>query len=672
VPEAPRSRGLIFGTHYKLLALDSATDGFDNVGAGLHLSSFALARYLEAGDKALSAAVANTPRPPKLIKKHESLKDARHPITTTKEPAFRKLDDGTVVCFCSSEWLQVFFPFWPEDPGRYRFRLSASGFQSAGKPVVFSVMSGGGGKQRAKAHLIGYFDAPADRATVFEFVDHVERHTGATIRPYGLPHAKAVAQGGGVEKYPGPGLAIQWLEVEGPLYESWPPPSHCRIFGDLPQAMIDKNRQRVEVVSKDPLADAELILRKFARRAFRRTVTDADLQPLLALVKTRLAEKRTFEQAVRAGLLAILVSPEFLFLHEKPGTLDDFALASRLSYFFWSTTPDEELLELAEQKKLNQPDILRQQVERLLQSPRASALTTNFVHQWLNLREIDATEPSHTLYPEFDHMLKVSMVRETELFFEEVLKKDLSLTNFVSSDWTMLNGRLAKHYGIGGVDGWAFRKVPLSRESHRGGVLTMASVLKVTADGTSTSPVKRGAWLLERILGTPPLPPPAAVSSLEPAIRGATTIRQQLAKHRELAACAGCHAKIDPPGFALESFDVIGSWREHYRTTGNGKPVIVDGRRMPYLQGPKLDSSDVLADGRRFHDIDEFKQLLLSDKDQLARALTDKLVTYATGAAPQTADKAEIDTIIRKARARNYGLRSLIHEIVHSPMFLNK
>jgi hypothetical protein len=334
--------------------------------------------------------------------------------------------------------------------------------------------------------------------------------------------------------------------------------------------------------------------------------------------------------------------------------------------------PDEELLELAERKKLSHPDVLRQQVERLLQSPKAAALTTNFVGQWLNVREIDATEPSHILYPEFDHMLKVSMVRETELFFEEVLKQDLSLTNLVASDWTMLNGRLAKHYGIGGVDGWAFRKVPLTRASHRGGVLTMASVLKVTADGTSTSPIKRGAWILERILGTPPPPPPGDVPSLEPDIRGATTIRQQLAKHRELAACAGCHAKIDPPGFALESFDVIGGWREHYRSTGNGKAVFVDGRRMPYLQGPKVDPADVLADGRRFRDIDELKELLLSDKDQLARALTDKLVTYATGAAPQTADRAEIDRIISKVRDKDYGLRTLVHEIVQSDLFRNK
>src|SRR5205823_12339595 len=186
-------------------------------------------------------------------------------------------------------------------------------------------------------------------------------------------------------------------------------------------------------------------------------------------------------------------------------------------------------------------------------------------------------------------MLKVSMIRETELFFAEVLKDDLSLTNFVASDCTMLNARLAKHYGIPGLDGFAFRKVTLPRGSHRGGVLTMASVLKVTANGTTTSPVTRGVWVMERILGTPPPKPPADVPSLEPDIRGATTIREQLAKHRQIASCASCHAKIDPPGFALESFDVIGGWRDFYRTTGNGGPVTVDGRRMPYHKGKTVD-----------------------------------------------------------------------------------
>ena len=362
-------------------------------------------------------------------------------------------------------------------------------------------------------------------------------------------------------------------------------------------------------------------------------MTDDDVAPFVAIVRAKLAEGYPFEPAVRAALKGVLISPEFLFLRERPGTLDDFALACRLSYFLWSTMPDDELSSLAARQELGQPDVLGRQVERLLASPKAAAFTENFVGQWLGLREIDATDPSHILYPEFDHLLKVSMIREAELFFDEVLKNDLSLTNFVASDFAMLNGRLARHYGVPGVEGWEFRKTPLPPGTHRGGVLTMAGVLKVTANGTTTSPVTRGAWVLDRILGTPPPPPPDDVPSLDPDTRGARTIREQLAKHRSVESCGACHRKIDPPGFALESFDCIGGWRDHYRSTGNGEPVLVDGRRMPYLNGKKVDPADVTADGDRFENIDDFKQLLLRDKPAIARALATKLVTYATGRA---------------------------------------
>jgi hypothetical protein len=648
----------------ELLPVDTSAHGFDNIGEALHVSSFLMERYLEAADTALNVAIANGPKPPAL-KKRYSLKD-QHQVKTTTERVFRQIDD-TVVLFSSSPWQAVhLYQFYPPDRGKYRFRISASGFQSAGKPVTYRLDAGLMG-MTGKNHLVGYFDAPADKPTVVEFVDQLEPRSTVRILPYGLAAAQAVDKIG-AEKYSGAGLAVQWVEVEGPLHDTWPPASHRRLFGGLAQTHVPGNRDRVEVVSKDPLPDAERILRDFARRAFRRTATDDDIKPFVALVKAKLAEKRSFEQAVRVGLLAVMMSPDFLFLREKPGKLADFALASRLSYFLWSSMPDEELLTLAEKRQLGQPDTLQKQVERLLGDPKA-AFTENFVDQWLGLRDIDFTEPSHILYPEFDHLLKVSMVKETHLFFEEVLKNDLSLTNFVASDFTMLNGRLAKHYGIPGVEGYSLRKVRLPPSSHRGGVLTMASVLKVTANGTTTSPVTRGAWVLERILGAPPPRPPADVPAIEPDIRGATTIRQQLAKHRQLATCASCHAKIDPPGFALESFDVIGGWRDHYRSSGRGDVVFVDGRRMPYHKGPKVDPADVLPDGRQFRNIDEFKQLLLKDKDQLARALTEKLLTYARGAAPAPADKPAIEAIVRKVRARNYGLRTLVHEIVRSKLF---
>jgi hypothetical protein len=330
------------------------------------------------------------------------------------------------------------------------------------------------------------------------------------------------------------------------------------------------------------------------------------------------------------------------------------------------------LLALADQKKLSQPDVLRQQVERLLKDPKAAAFTENFAGQWLGLRNIDFTVPDPTLYPEYDDILKVAMVKETLLFFDAVLKNDLSLTNFVASDFTMVNGPLARHYGIPGIDGLEFHKVTLPPDSHRGGVLTMASVMKVTANGTNTSPIIRGSWVLDRILGTPPPKPSVDVEAVEPDIRGATTIREQLAKHRGKAECASCHAKIDPPGFALESFDVIGGWRDYYRSVGKGAPVMKDGRRMRYLQGPTVDPADVLPDGRRFKNIDEYKQLLLADKDGLARALTEKLLTYGTGGSPAPSDRQEVDAIVKKIRDKNYGLRLLVHEVVQSKLFQHK
>lgn len=653
----------------ELLPPDASAHGFDTSGEAHHTSSFLMERYLEAADRALSAAIANDPQP-KSGPKRYSLKDERG-VKVSTENVFLQRDDGLVM-FSSSAWNAITVgQFYPPDRGRYRIRISVQAIQSDGKPVPFRV-DAGPMLMGTKNHLVDYFDAPADMPKVFEFIDHLEARNHIRIAPYGLAGAQTVTKSG-AEKYTGPGLLVNWVEVEGPLHDSWPPESHRHIFGNLVQkpAPVFNNSRRVEVVSSDPGADAEKILRAFARRAFRRSITDADIEPYLELVRSKLAARQSFEKAVRVGLTAILISPDFLFLREKEGKLDNFALASRLSYFLWSTMPDEELLTRAEKGDLAQPRVLREQVERMLKHPKAAALTENFVGQWLGLRDIDFTEPSFLLYPEYDAMLRVAMVKEAELYFTRVLQEDLSLTNFVASDFTFLNQRLAKHYGIAGIEGSGFRRVKLPPESHRGGVLTMAAVLKVTANGTTTSPVVRGAWVLDRILGAPPPKPPPDVGAIEPDIRGATSIREQLAKHRSVESCASCHVKIDSPGFALENFDVIGGWRTNYRTTGTGKTVIVDGRRMPYHEGKPVDPSDKF-EGIEFANIDELKQLMLKDKDRLARAITVKLLSYATGTPPGYSDAAEVDAIVRKLREKNYGLRTLAHEIVQSKLFQTK
>jgi hypothetical protein len=320
--------------------------------------------------------------------------------------------------------------------------------------------------------------------------------------------------------------------------------------------------------------------------------------------------------------------------------------------------------------------VLRAQVERMLGDKRSQRFVENFTGQWLELRKINATTPDGNLYREFDPFLFWSMPQETQLFFREMLQHDRSVTEFVHSDWTMLNSRLAKHYGIDGVNGGELRRVSLPPNAHRGGVMTHASILKLTANGTTTSPILRGKWVLEKIIGTPPAPPPPDVGAIEPDIRGATTIRQQLEKHKALAACASCHQHIDPPGFALESFDVIGGWREFYRASDHklakGHVPLPNYPERKVWRGPDVEIGGTTAEGREFKNVDDYKALLLEDKEQLARNLGRQLLVFATGADVQFADREEVEAIATRTLKQNYGLRSLVHEVVQSQLFLHK
>ncbi len=649
-----------------LLPLDTSTNGFDNNAELLHTSSFLMRNYLDAADRVLDEAIANEPQP-WILKKRFDIREEKSVKATGS--VYRHTDDGVAI-FATWESANIRVTMWnfrSHVRGKYRFRISGYGFQSEGKPITFRVTAGTL-KEVTEERLVDYFAVPADQPTVIEFTEQLEPENRIRILAEGLPALPPAVEKIGADKYTGPGLVIQWVDVEGPILESWPPPSHKAIFGDLKQTRIAPDRY--EVASQQPLVDAERILHEFARKAFRRPVNEEDIEPFLARVKSKLDQNYSFEQAMRVGLKGILVSPDFLFLREQAPKLDDFALASRLSYFLWSSMPDEELFHLAATNRLHERDVLHDQVERLLSSPKAQAFNANFTGQWLSLRAIDATLPDGTLYPEYDDILKSSMLKETSLFFDEVLKNDLPVTHFVSSDFSFLNARLAKHYGIPGIEGMEMRKVTLPSESHRGGLLTMGSVLKVTANGTTTSPIIRGAWVLERILGTPPPKPPSDVEAIEPDIRGATTIREQLAKHRNVESCASCHRTIDPPGFALESFDVIGGWRDHYRATG--EPREVNGRRVRFWNGPAVDPGDELPDGRHFRDIDEYKKLILEDKDQIARNLAEKLMAYGTGAPPKHSDKPQIDNIVGLLREKNYGFKTLIHEVVQSTLFQSK
>lgn len=500
------------------------------------------------------------------------------------------------------------------------------------------------------------------------------------------------------EKDGQPGVVFRWLEVEGPIYDEWPTFGHKLLFGNLP--VVDRKVEPtakpkaggtnqvatprrfipaagVDVVSKNPMRDAEPLLREFIRQAYRQPAAGKEVKRFLPVIDGALKKGANFTDAMIAGYTAVLCSPEFVCLEEKPGRLDDYAVASRLAFFLWNSAPDEELRAVAARGQLHRPEMLRAQTDRLLNDTKSRRFTDAFLDYWLDLRKIEGTAPDSELYPDYylDDLLTESAREETQLFFVELLRNDLPSRNLVAADFAMLNERLAAHYSLPPVNGVAVRRVSLPKDSPRGGLMTQASVLKVTSNGTTTSPVLRGAWIMERILGQKPPPPPPSVPAVEPDIRGAVTIRQQLDKHRHLETCATCHTKIDPAGFALENFDVMGGWRERYRAMGDGIPekgLAKSGQKFAFHLALPVDSSGELPDGRKFRDIAEFKQLLLDNDKQIARNLVKQLTVYATGAPVRFGDREQVERILKNAGASDYGVRSLVHEVVQSDLFLNK
>jgi hypothetical protein len=653
-----------------LIPAETNSDGFLNNADSLHVSSFLLDSYLAAADRVLDAAIASGARP-NTIKRKLDIRDERTVKATGS--VYRHEKDGVAVF---SSWVSAniqvtLWQFNTRARGKYRFRITAYGTQTD-KPITFYVKAGPM-NAAAEQYLIGYYSVPPNEPTVVEILEDMEPNLTLRIVVDGLGVTPPQVEKIGAENYKGPGLLIQHVDIEGPIIESWPPESHRRIFGDLKQVRSPTEPNRLEVSSERPLEDAKRILTAFAKRAFRRPVSESDVNPFLKRFESLNQQGRSFEDAIRVALKGILLSPDFLFHREPVGKLDDFAFANRLSYFLWNSMPDEELFRLAEMGKLSEEATVREQVEHLLEDPKSLAFRRSFVSQWLGLNAIDDTLPDAMLYPEYDDLLKVSMLQEVHRFFDDILDNNLSINHFIDSDFTYLNGRLAKHYGIDGVpEGVRFEKIKLPEDSPRGGLLTMAAILKVTANGTTTSPILRGNWVLNRILGSPPPKPPENIEAVEPDIRGATTIRNQLAKHRDIPECASCHTLIDPHGFALENFDVIGGWRENYRSIGIGDPAVISGRKMRYLHGPKVEVADSLLDGRAFGSIQEYKQLLLQDRELLAKSFAGKLISYATGEEANLADRESIELIIKKTRENDFGLRSIIQAAIETPAFRNK
>ncbi len=463
-------------------------------------------------------------------------------------------------------------------------------------------------------------------------------------------------------EFPRPELAIDYIEIDGPVHPVWPPASHSGILFDSPNKDTDER------------AYAREVLTRFMTRAYRRPLRPGELEARMSLFEKLRPEKPSFVEAIKAPLAATLASPNFLYLVEPeapgapgegPRPLAPFEIASRLSYFLWSSMPDDDLFALASSGKITEPAVIRQQVDRMLADPRSRAFVKNFAGQWLGLRNVGANPPVQRLYPEYDYHLETSIVRETEGFFEEILRKDLDTRNFIRSDFVTINERLARFYGIPGVRGDAIRSVPVPENSRRGGLVTQASVHTITSNGTRTSPVVRGTWVLKTLLGTDPGLPVANVGEIQPDVPGIdkATVRQRLAIHREVASCARCHDKIDPLGLALENFDAAGRWREREGHGFNGRVRSSD---------PAIDASAKMPDGTEFVGVQGLQEELLKKDGLFQNSLATQLATYALGRELGFSDRPAIRSFVETMGENGNSLRSLIAAIATSELFTTK
>lgn len=697
----------------EMLPPDPESHGFDNVAEAQEISYVQLARYLEAAEVAIDGAMRLRPAP----------KPSKVRTWFTEEGRYLGKDwkDRKKAGEKRPEW--VVFKSQPNSaqaprrirntsqkiPGWYRFRVRCrSMFTDNGK---LSAPQRGhvAWINTAAKRILGKFDVPADENggivdfTAWQRQDELLEFFCATLDD-------RVIRG----PYAGEGIAVDWFEIEGPFAtedctpdptgSQWPSESYRRLFGNLPMKPWTKgsglrppkplncpdltaNKRGLResfqlppdmmmVVSENPREDAERLLRKFMARAYRRPPEESEVTRCLAFALKEIERKACFQDAMRPAFIAALCSPDFLYFQEEAGKLDAFALASRLSYLLWRSTPDNELLKSAESENLLTEQGFNKQITRLLSDPKSARFVSDFAGQWLDLRQVHETSPDRYLFPEYfcDNHLVESGVAEAEATFAEMIKENLPIKSIVAANFVMINERLGELYGIDGVKGLELQKVSLPPNSPRGGFLTQSSVLKVTANGLTTSPVIRGVWILDRLLGNHPPPAPPDAGAIEPDTRGANSIRDLLAKHSRSESCASCHAAIDPPGFALENFDVMGAWRDHYRSMGEGKPLklVVANRKVRFKQGLPVDASGVTEDGKPFRDIHEFRKILLKDQRQLARNLVERFLTFATGAGVTFADRRLVEQILDETEPDGFPIRSLLTQVILSETFRSK
>ena len=629
-----------------LLPGDDSSHGFDNVTVG-ELSPTLLERYLSAAEKISRLAIGSPVRSP-------GGDTILLPPDLTQESHFDDLPFGTR----GGTLVHYTFPL----DGEYEIQLrlardrneDVEGLTGShdvevtldGERVqVFTVKPPPRGNDYSKVDADLHVRIPVKAGAHDLAADFIKKPTALleTVRQPYQAHFN-------MDRHPRVQPALYSISVVGPFDPKGPgeTASRAKIFVCHPAAKADE----------EPCA--KRIIATLARRAWHKQVTDAEIQaPLKFYADAR--KDGGFEAGIEMALRAILVSPQFIFRIEQDpanlaaGTvyrLNDTELASRLSFFLWSSIPDDELLDLAIKGQLKQPAVLEKQVRRMLADPRSEALVNNFAEQWLYLRNLDSANPDARMFPDFDDNLRQAFRRETEMFFESIMREDRNVLDLLRANYTFINERLAKHYGIPNVYGSRFRRVTFGPGDNRGGLLSQGSILTVTSYATRTSPVIRGKWILTNILGTPPPPPPPNVPPLKEAAEAGTvlTMRERMAQHRANPACAGCHKLMDPIGFSLENYDAVGHWR----TTENGAPVDVAGG---------------LPDGSTFDGLDGLKQALLKRPELFVSTTTEKMLTYALGRGIEEYDEPAVRAIVQGARNHDYSFSSLVLGVVNSVPF---
>ncbi|MCM8530234.1 MAG: DUF1592 domain-containing protein, partial [Lentisphaeraceae bacterium] len=539
--------------------------------------------------------------------------------------------------------------FKVKDAGWYKFSINGYAKHTKGKSIRIKVGYGALRNKAVVPKIAGYAFLEEDKPESHSF--EVFLQPGEFFRVEEVSDGVRKISDDELNGYVGPFSVIQSLSFEGPRYNNWPRKGHQTIFGKVDPQALDRTK-------------VESILTSVAPKIFRRPVSKSKLAKYMALYDSFAKEDKSLD-SLKSTLQAMMVSPDFLYHYEGKDKVDDYALASRLSYFLWRSTPDNELLRLASSNKLSQPKVLDQQVKRLLEDSRSKRFIKDFVGQWLQINKIGEMRPSRELYPEYDEQLEQAMIEETYGFITEVFEKNLNIDNFIDSDWTILNERLAKLYRIKGISGLQFRKVKLDKANTvRGGLLTQASILNVTSNGTTTSPVIRGVWMLDHFLGTPSPPPPPDVPPIEPDIRGATTIKEQLAKHREIETCSACHKKIDPYGVALENFDVIGGWRNRYRALKPGKK-----KKQVLSSGKQVEAFDAIPGVGKYKDFKEFRSIIMDNKQLVHHNIAHKLATFALGRSLDFSDRDHLHHVVKESLKKGNGFRTMITELVLNPIF---